>query len=364
MRAFAMTGMVTAALMASIISGSLIRATPPSRRMSAGTRSSAMTAHAPASSAILACSAVTTSMMTPPFNISARPRLTGYVPVARGDEELEVIAPAYRRSTYSPRNVCPTDLCPGHQVGRLGAEWRRRVHPGQLDPGATGGQLDRGAVVGRQRVWQQAVGAVPLAVHDLAVAERVHLSGAGRLRLRTVSVDRARLIVDRQHDDVCRIDLAKGGIVVRLATLGAAVRARAGIELPVDRDPVHLQVDAVRRISGGRVTGLAVRELLRWGRRTCGRHREQPAALRIQVVRCGAVMGAVRLAGCPGVGLHIGDDEVGAVDRLRDARISAAPGEDRLVQRPQQLDVLGSAAADGSDWIGFVGLEDCREAGQ
>ena len=72
-----MTGMVTAALMASIISGSLIRATPPSRRMSAGTRSSAMTAHAPASSAILACSAVTTSMMTPPFNISARPRFTG-----------------------------------------------------------------------------------------------------------------------------------------------------------------------------------------------------------------------------------------------------------------------------------------------
>jgi len=52
------------------------RATPPSRRMSDGTRSSAITAHAPASSAIRACSASTTSMMTPPFNISARPRLT------------------------------------------------------------------------------------------------------------------------------------------------------------------------------------------------------------------------------------------------------------------------------------------------
>ena len=37
--------------------GSLMRATPPSRRMSAGTRSSAITAAAPASSAIFACSA-------------------------------------------------------------------------------------------------------------------------------------------------------------------------------------------------------------------------------------------------------------------------------------------------------------------
>ena len=40
----------------SIMSGSLIRAIPPSRRISAGTRSSAITAHAPASSAIFACS--------------------------------------------------------------------------------------------------------------------------------------------------------------------------------------------------------------------------------------------------------------------------------------------------------------------
>ena len=35
--------------------------------------SSAITATAPASSATLACSAVTTSMITPPFNISANP---------------------------------------------------------------------------------------------------------------------------------------------------------------------------------------------------------------------------------------------------------------------------------------------------
>src|SRR5205823_5152129 len=69
--------------MALIISGADIRATPPSRRMSAGTRSSAITAAAPASSAVLACSGVTTSMMTPPLSISARPALTRNVASSR-----------------------------------------------------------------------------------------------------------------------------------------------------------------------------------------------------------------------------------------------------------------------------------------
>src|SRR5215217_582043 len=82
MRALAMTGIVTPSWMPLIICGSLIRATPPSRRMSAGTRSSAMTAAAPASSAIFACSGVTTSMITPPLSISARPALTLKVPVS------------------------------------------------------------------------------------------------------------------------------------------------------------------------------------------------------------------------------------------------------------------------------------------
>ena len=77
-----MTGMETASMMPSIMSGSDIRATPPSLRMSAGTRSSAMTATAPASSAIFACSGVTTSMITPPLSCSAMPRLTRAVPVS------------------------------------------------------------------------------------------------------------------------------------------------------------------------------------------------------------------------------------------------------------------------------------------
>jgi len=43
MRALAITGMLTAAWISIIFSGSAMRATPPSLRMSAGTRSSAMT---------------------------------------------------------------------------------------------------------------------------------------------------------------------------------------------------------------------------------------------------------------------------------------------------------------------------------
>ena len=131
--------------MPSIISGSLMRATPPSRRMSAGTRSSAITAQAPASSAILACSGVTTSMMTPPFSISARPRLTGNVPVTR--EEVEPCSshdsPGYRPDRRPPEGG-------SGQVTTSGAR-RASIGAGQLDPGAAGGQLDRGAVGGGER---------------------------------------------------------------------------------------------------------------------------------------------------------------------------------------------------------------------
>src|SRR5699024_3150251 len=72
----------------------------PCARMSAGTRSSAMTATAPASSAIFACSASTTSMMTPPFSISARPRLTRPVPTS---EFMSSILLGPRLSNFSTR---------------------------------------------------------------------------------------------------------------------------------------------------------------------------------------------------------------------------------------------------------------------
>ena len=73
-RHFAMTGIDTACWIPLIIFGSLIRATPPAARISAGIRSNAMTAHAPASSAIFACSGVVTSIITPPLSICAKLR--------------------------------------------------------------------------------------------------------------------------------------------------------------------------------------------------------------------------------------------------------------------------------------------------
>lgn len=56
-----MTGIETASMISLIMAGSDILATPPCTRISAGTRSRAMTAQAPASSAIRACSTLMTS---------------------------------------------------------------------------------------------------------------------------------------------------------------------------------------------------------------------------------------------------------------------------------------------------------------
>src|SRR5258708_7569854 len=82
MRHLAMTGIEPAAMISRIFLGAAIRATPPSARICEGTRSSAMTATAPDCSAMTACSAVVTSIITPPFSISARPvfrrRLLGF----------------------------------------------------------------------------------------------------------------------------------------------------------------------------------------------------------------------------------------------------------------------------------------------
>src|SRR5713226_646425 len=76
MRTLAITGIVTVAMISRITLIEAMRATPPSLRISEGTRSNAITAHAPAFSAIFACSAFVTSMITPPLSISARPTFT------------------------------------------------------------------------------------------------------------------------------------------------------------------------------------------------------------------------------------------------------------------------------------------------
>ena len=97
------------------MSGSLIRATPPCARMSAGTRSSAITATAPASSAIFACSGVTTSMITPPLSISAIPRFTREVPswgAADGIWSSDTVFPlgSGRHGAGSPRGHGPSTV--------------------------------------------------------------------------------------------------------------------------------------------------------------------------------------------------------------------------------------------------------------
>src|SRR5229473_3363598 len=76
MRTLAITGIVTVVMISRITLIDAMRATPPSLRISEGTRSSAITAHAPAFSAIFACSALVTSMITPPLSISAKPTFT------------------------------------------------------------------------------------------------------------------------------------------------------------------------------------------------------------------------------------------------------------------------------------------------
>src|SRR4051794_16128422 len=196
MRALAITGIVTAALMPSIISGSLIRATPPSRRMSAGTRTSAITAHAPESSAILACSGVTTSMMTPPFNISASPRFTGKVPVEREEETAPVMTPQAIGPLPSARRTL--------RSGQRG----RGAAAGELDPGVAGGELDRGAVGGGEVEHVGAVAAGPRAVDRLATRVQGDVATADGLGLGAVRVGRARLVVDGEDDHVRRRDRA------------------------------------------------------------------------------------------------------------------------------------------------------------
>src|SRR5690349_22084018 len=220
MRALAITGMVTAALMPSISAGSLMRATPPSRRMSAGTRSSAMTETAPAFSAIAACSALTTSMMTPPRNISARPRFTRAVPVLRSS----AIGPVYRRLLRRPSGL---PLARRRRRCRRG-HVDRSADRQQLDPRPTREQLDRlpsgvdvlgGLLLRRPR---------PVAPHDLPVREDPRVTLTDGLALGG-GVAGATPVVRELHDHVRRGDLRTGGGRERRRAVAPFPRARRGI---------------------------------------------------------------------------------------------------------------------------------------
>src|SRR6266508_2535733 len=221
MRALAITGIVTAALMPSIISGSDIRATPPSRRMSAGTRSSAITATAPASSAILASSGVTTSMITPPLSISARPRLTRMVPVS-----CVVDMPC------SLRRRAPA-------TARLFDAHVRPALPRQLHPGLTWRQLDRraGQVGVRGDSLVRRLG--PVAHDEHTVGEDPHVALADGVGLEddaAARVDVAGVVIAAELDHhVARRDLLAGLVHVGGPPLPAQPRATGRVPAPVDR---------------------------------------------------------------------------------------------------------------------------------
>src|SRR5262245_24990579 len=120
MRALAITGMVTAFWISWIFFTGDMRATPPSRRMSEGTRSSAITEAAPASSAILACSSLVTSMMTPPLSISARPMCLRSASLSPFSSSMPL--PPWDRTARSDN---------GHQLV-VGTSWLR-LPPARLD---------------------------------------------------------------------------------------------------------------------------------------------------------------------------------------------------------------------------------------
>src|SRR5687767_13608669 len=166
MRALAITGMETAPMMPSIMSGSLIREMPPSARMSAGTRSSAMTATAPASSAILACSGVTTSMITPPLSCSAMPRLTRSVPVP-----VEEVLSGVSMCGVSPGVA--TGCCLNDRR-KVGAPWYGRSAP--LIPGTVQAGSDAvGTFVDVEEAGQRMGGVQPQEPGQPAAAQRLQV---------------------------------------------------------------------------------------------------------------------------------------------------------------------------------------------
>src|SRR3712207_1026143 len=153
MRALAITGMVTASWISRIRMGSDMRATPPSRRMSDGTRSSAMTAAAPAASAIFACSASTTSMMTPPFSISASPTFTRNVASSR------IASRVYGRFLLQPEGLDPIGeplrvaaVQPVRQGLQDGQQRGVRAHEGRRVAGVVQADLGELGDLGERRV--------------------------------------------------------------------------------------------------------------------------------------------------------------------------------------------------------------------
>src|SRR6267378_4956586 len=206
-RHLAITGMVPAAMIDLISSGSDIRATPPSLRMSAGTRSRAMTAQAPASWAMRACTGVTTSMITPPFSIWARPALTLKLPFTPSLPLLEPL----RSATFGI------------------------LRPGKLEPLQYQGSLGGVLGVGQQAVAVQAGEHVHLLEHveqgRHRPAREVGVGGAAGLLSTGVEFAHEEECLDRREWDPELADRAVALFRVQVKHDAVAMALQGAVEM-------------------------------------------------------------------------------------------------------------------------------------
>src|SRR2546430_4928629 len=242
-----MTGIVTAAMIDLMSSGSDMRATPPSLRMSTGTRSSAITAHAPASWAMRACSGVTTSMITPPLSIWARPALTLKLPLTPSFPLLE----PSRSATFELYAAPPAPSAPPpHDWGAVPQGLQSLQHKSSL----------RGVLgVGQQAVAVQPREHVHLLEH---VEQRRHRpprevcvrGGAGLL---TASVEFAheKECLDRGKRNPELADRAVALLRVKVQHNAVTVALQRAVQVA----PEHLAVEETdRHLAGWRVGQLLV----------------------------------------------------------------------------------------------------------
>src|SRR6266516_2551427 len=236
--------METAPMISSIMSGSLILATPPWARMSAGTRSSAITATAPASSAIFAWSEVTTSMITPPLSMSAMPRLTRAVPVAAA--ALPSRAPGMLAALLTD-TINLTDSLVG-LTSMVGAH--RPTYPGRPRRAAPAGSGNRpGCVLAAGEVEHVGPAAFRSPGHERIVdleelrqrrapgqPEHAYQPAASR-----VAGDGHRVVVEparQEHLVGCGLQLGEGG-------------AEAGLAQRRPRRPGQVALGQLVRLTGG-----------------------------------------------------------------------------------------------------------------
>ena len=237
MRALAITGIVTASWISSIFAGRTCAPRRRRARMSAGTRSSAITATAPASSAIFACSALTTSMITPPLSISARPALTLKVPVSMGHHGIRRARRAYVATTRE----CLGRPGPAGRVARARRRTRRSTRRRREELGDLSGGRRLGLVT-------RSCGSTPA-------------RGGGRCwRERRGAPARRGAAAGAQRPDVPHHERASPLVREAGGCAGCRSRARGRVPSRVDRGHAQVRADRARLHLRGQVRHLVVAE--------------------------------------------------------------------------------------------------------